>query len=72
MTKNMGSLDRAVRFLVALVIGSFLVAGKLTGGLAIVLGMVAIAFVLTSVAGWCPLYAPLHLSTCRPASHPSA
>jgi hypothetical protein len=71
MTKNMGPLDRALRIIIALVIGSYLLAGTLTGVVAIVLGIVGIALVLTSVVGWCPLYVPFHVSTRRPAAQAS-
>jgi hypothetical protein len=38
--------------------------GQISGILAIVLGILAGVFVLTSVVGFCPLYAPFGLRTC--------
>jgi len=40
-----------------------LLNGTLTGILAILLGLFAIAFLGTSAIGWCPLYKPLGIST---------
>lgn len=64
MKKNMGSLDRIIRVVVAAVIGILYFTGQITGTLAIVLGILAIVFVLTSVMSFCPLYWPFGLSTC--------
>jgi hypothetical protein len=64
MQKNMGTIDRSVRVLVAVVIAALIVMGKISGILAIVLGILAGVFVLTSVIGFCPLYAPFGLRTC--------
>jgi hypothetical protein len=63
MTKNMGNLDRAVRLFVVLAIGIVYLMGQLSGTLAIVLGVVAVAFLLTSLVGTCPAYLPFGLST---------
>jgi hypothetical protein len=65
MVANMGGLDRAVRFLIAIAIGVLWFNGIIHGTLALVLGIIALAFVATSVVGWCPLYVPLRLSTLR-------
>jgi Inner membrane protein YgaP-like, transmembrane domain len=59
----MGSADRVIRFLIAVAIAALYFMGKIGGTLAIVLEIVAIAFFLTSIVGWCPLYAPFKLST---------
>ena len=63
MTKNMGSIDRLMRTLVALVIGALYFTDQITGLAAIVLGIVAIIFVLTSSLSFCPIYAALKVST---------
>lgn len=68
MKKNMGTADRVVRILVALVIAVLLFTGKIGGLLAIVLGIVAVAFLLSSLAGTCPAYLPLGFSTCKKSS----
>jgi len=63
MTQNMGGADRAVRTLVAVVIGVLWFQGILTGTLAAVLGVLAVVLLLTSFIGWCPLYVPFGIST---------
>jgi hypothetical protein len=62
MTRNLGGLDRALRFLIAIGIAWFWYRGTISGTLAIVLVIVAIAMLLTSMIGRCPLYAPFHPS----------
>ncbi len=63
MTKNMGTADRAIRTLVALAIAVLYFTGRISGTLAIVLGIVAVAFLVTSLVGRCPGYLPFGLST---------
>ena len=63
MTKNMGTIDRVIRTIIAVVIVVLLLNGALNGMLAILLGVFAIAFLGTSAIGWCPLYKPLGVST---------
>ncbi|MCS7088522.1 MAG: DUF2892 domain-containing protein [Thermoflexales bacterium] len=65
MVKNMGSIDRAIRIVVAVVIAVLIATGNISGTLAIVLGIAAAAFLLTSLIGTCPLYIPLKISTRR-------
>ena len=63
MIKNMGTVDRTIRTLLALAVGVLWYTGKIGGTLAIVLGVFAVVFLLTSFVAWCPLYMPLKLST---------
>jgi K+-transporting ATPase A subunit len=63
MKKNMGTADRAIRTLFALVVGALYLAGQITGIAAIVLGVLSAVFLLTSFIGTCPLYAPFGIST---------
>ena len=63
MKLNMGSLDRILRLLVTLVVVVLLITGVLKGALAVILGIVAIIFFVTSVIGFCPLYVIFGLST---------
>lgn len=72
MTKNMGTLDRSIRTLIALAVVVLYSTGKISGTLAIVLGIVAIAFLVTSFVGWCPSYVPFGLSTRKPPTTPSS
>jgi hypothetical protein len=64
----MGSADRIIRFLVAVVIAILFFTKQITGTLGIILGILAIIFLLTSLVGFCPLYVPFKLSTKKKAS----
>ncbi len=63
MTKNMGNIDRVLRLSVVIAIAVAYLMGSLSGTLAITLGIVAVAFFLTSLVGTCPMYLPFGLST---------
>lgn len=63
MKKNMGSVDRTIRILVAIVLVALFVSGKISGVLAVVLGIIAGVFLATSLLGWCPGYIPMKFST---------
>ena len=63
MKKNMGSADKIIRVLIALVIGVLIITGQLTGVWAIILGVFAVVFLVTSLFSFCPLYLPFNLST---------
>jgi len=65
MKQNMGSIDKLVRVLVAVVIGILYFTDQITGTAAIILGIFAVIFLLTSAIGFCPLYLPLKLSTIK-------
>ena len=72
MTKNMGTADRTIRILIALAIAVLYFTHKISGTLAIVLEIVAIAFIVTSLIGWCPSYVPFGISTRKPPTGPSS
>ena len=72
MTKNMGTADRIIRFLAVLAIAVLYFTGTISGAVAIVLGVVAVAFVVTSLVAWCPSYVPFGLSTCKRPTQPSS
>jgi hypothetical protein len=63
MKKNMGSADRIIRIALAIVVAVLYFTKQLTGTAAIILGIIAIIFLLTSAVGFCPLYVPLKIST---------
>lgn len=65
MKKNMGGLDKTIRLLIAIVIGALYFTNVISGTLAIILGVLAIVFLLTSFIGFCPLYSPFKFSTCK-------
>jgi hypothetical protein len=63
MKMNMGTIDRLIRLIVVVVIGVLYYTGQVSGLLATILGIVAVAFLVTSILGWCPVYLPFGLST---------
>ncbi len=67
MTKNMGTIDRAVRVLIAIIVAMLYFTGQIGGVLAGVLGALSLVFVLTSLMGSCPLYLPFGINTRKAA-----
>jgi len=65
MKQNIGSADRVIRVLIAIIIGVLYFMGQITGIAAIILGALAVIFILTSIFGFCPLYFPFKLSTTK-------
>jgi hypothetical protein len=65
MKKNMGSADKFIRLLVALIIVILAFAHVIEGTLAIVLIILAGVFVLTGLFSFCPLYLPFGISTAK-------
>lgn len=65
MKKNMGFLDKTIRFILAITIGVLYYTNTINGTLAIVLGFFAVAFILTSFISFCPLYLPFGITTRR-------
>ena len=65
MKKNIGTVDRAIRFLVAVLIAILYFTNQISGLAAIILGIVAIAFLVTSFMSSCPAYMPFKISTIK-------
>ena len=65
MTKNMGTADRVLRLLAGALILVLYLTHVISGGLAIVLGVIAAVLILTSFVGVCPAYLPLKISTLK-------
>ena len=65
MNKNMGTLDRIIRLVVVVIIAALYFTGQISGIAATILGIVAVAFLVTSLLGWCPIYLPFGISTCK-------
>ncbi len=63
MKKNIGSTDKVVRILVAIIIAGLYFANLISGTVAIVLLILAGVFILTSFMSFCPLYYPFGIST---------
>jgi len=64
MKKNIGVADRIIRLLLAALFAYLYFGLVVTGTPGIVLLVLGVVFILTSVAGFCPIYALLGLSTC--------
>ncbi|MBW1913715.1 MAG: DUF2892 domain-containing protein [Deltaproteobacteria bacterium] len=65
MKKNMGVIDRLVRTLLAIIVLLLYWTGNISGLAAIILGIFAIIFIITSTISFCPLYVLLKISTRR-------
>jgi len=65
MKKNMGTLDKVVRILIAIVMVVLFFTKVITGLLGIILLVLAGIFILTSIIGFCPLYLPFKISTAK-------
>jgi hypothetical protein len=63
MKKNMGTADKILRILVAIVIAGLYFANIISGTVAIILLILAGVFILTSFMSFCPLYYPFGIST---------
>lgn len=65
MKKNVGSADKAVRIIAAIVIAVLYFTNEISGVIAIILGIFAVVFIITSFMSFCPAYLPLGLSTAK-------
>lgn len=65
MKKNMGTADRAIRIVLAIVFAVLYATNVITGTLGVVLLVLAGVFLATSFISFCPLYAPFGLRTCK-------
>jgi hypothetical protein len=63
MKKNMGTVDRVFRVLVAVIILILYFTHVISGTLAVILLILGGIFAVTSLLGFCPLYLPFGLST---------
>jgi uncharacterized membrane protein len=63
MKKNMGTIDKVIRILVAVVVVVLYFTHVISGVLAIILLALSAIFVVTSLLSFCPLYLPFGLST---------
>jgi Na+(H+)/acetate symporter ActP len=63
MKKNLGSPERIIRILIALVVAILYFTNQISGLAAVILGVIAVAFIFTSSVGFCPIYASLKFLT---------
>lgn len=59
----MGTLDRSVRIIIAIVVGILYYMEIISGTVGLVLMILAVIFVATSFISFCPLYWPFGIST---------
>lgn len=64
MKKNIGTTDKIIRIIVALVLAVLYLTGTVHGILGIIFLIAAIVLVITSLVGFCGLYKILGISTC--------
>ena len=63
MTKNVGSADKLVRILLAVLFAVLIFAKVVSGWLAIVFGIFAVVFLLTALLNFCPIWLTLKINT---------
>jgi hypothetical protein len=65
MKKNMGTIDRIIRIIVALIFVVLYFTKAVSGIPGIILLILAGVFLLTSVISFCPLYLPFKIKTLK-------
>jgi Protein of unknown function (DUF2892) len=63
MKGNMGILDRIIRVVLVVVVAVLFFTGQLSLIASIILGILAVIFLLTSIVGVCPLYLLIGISS---------
>jgi hypothetical protein len=63
MKKNMGLLDRALRFVLGVLFVVLYGMGIVTGAIGVFLIAISIVFVATGLIGYCPVYNVFHIRT---------
>lgn len=63
MKKNMGTADKIIRILLAIVISVLYFMGVINGTIAIIGLIFSAVLILTSFMSFCPLYLPFGIST---------
>ncbi len=60
MTKNVGTIDQALRIIVGLVLISLVFIGPQTPW-----GWIGVVPIVTALLGWCPAYTLFGIKTCK-------
>lgn len=63
MKKNMGTTDKIIRIVIAVLFAVLFFTKAVTGVAGIILLVLAAVFILTSLIGFCPLYLPFGINT---------
>ena len=66
MTKNVGGIDRLLRAVVGVLLLLWAIAGVPAAAWSWI-GWIGIVPLVTAAIGWCPLYMPFGIKTCRVA-----
>ena len=69
MKRNMGILDRIIRVAIVVAIAVLYFVHVLSPVASIILGVLALVFLLTSIIGMCPIWMALGISTKRKPAH---
>ncbi len=67
MKNNIATADKIVRVLLAALFGALYFTKMVTGALGLVLAVVGGVFLVTAVAGFCPIYALLGIGSKKKA-----
>ena len=65
MKKNVGTLDRILRLVIAIIFAYLYFSGTITGALGIILLVLGAVFALTSLFSFCPLYRLFKFNTLK-------
>jgi len=65
MKKNMGTADKTIRTIIAIVLAILYYTGTITGTFGIVILIVAAILLITSLINFCPLYPIIRVNTCK-------
>jgi len=65
MKKNIGSVDKFIRIIIAITIAILFFTNVISGTLGIILLIFAGMFLITSLIGFCGLYTILGVNTCK-------
>ena len=63
MKRNMGTTDKIIRLLLAALIAVLYFTGVLPAPVALIAGVIALIFIITSFLSFCPLYVPFKINT---------
>lgn len=64
MKSNVGTTDKLIRVILAVVLGTLFLTNTVTGVLGIVFLVFAIVLIITSLISFCPFYPLLGINTC--------
>lgn len=64
MTRNVGKTDRAIRFVIGIILGALVFTGTVTGIPAGILLFLTFSIPLSGLIGYCPFYTLFGISTC--------